>query len=84
MVSAAGTGDAAIGIIRAMHTYRTHVPDVSADCPCVGHCTTALGDDVCRSCLRTFEEITHWPELSEDERRAINRRIAARPGRPSP
>lgn len=60
-----------------MHTYRSHIPsEFSADCPCVGHCTTALGDDVCRSCLRSFEEVTRWPELSEDERRAINRRIA--------
>lgn len=50
--------------------------EVTADCPCVGHCSTALGDDVCRSCLRTFEEITRWPALSEDERRAVNQRIA--------
>ncbi len=51
-------------------------PEISADCPCTGHCSTALGDDVCRSCQRTFDEITHWPQMSEDERRAVNRRIA--------
>lgn len=50
--------------------------EVTADCPCVGHCSTALGDDVCRSCLRTFEEVTRWPEMSEEERREVNRRIA--------
>jgi len=49
---------------------------VTAESPCVGHCTTVLGDDVCRSCLRTFEEITHWVEMSEDERCAVNQRIA--------
>jgi hypothetical protein len=48
----------------------------TAECPCVGHCTTALGDDVCRSCLRTFEEVTRWPELTDEERIQINRRIA--------
>lgn len=48
----------------------------SAECPCLGHCTTALGDDVCRSCLRTLDEVTHWPALTEDQRRAVNRRIA--------
>lgn len=51
--------------------------DITAECPCVGHCTTALGDDICRSCLRTFEEVTRWPELSDEERIQINQRIAA-------
>lgn len=50
--------------------------EVTADTPCTGHCSTALGDDVCRSCLRTFDEITRWVEMNEDERRAVNLRIA--------
>ncbi len=50
--------------------------EITADSPCVGHCTTVLGDNVCRSCLRTFDEITRWVEMNEDERRAVNRRIA--------
>jgi hypothetical protein len=50
--------------------------EVTADSPCVGHCTTVLGDDVCRSCLRTFDEVSRWLEMSEAERRAVNRRIA--------
>ena len=50
--------------------------EVTSECPCVGHCTTALGDDVCRSCLRTLEEVTRWPAMTEDERRAVNLRIA--------
>lgn len=49
---------------------------VTADSPCVGHCTTVLGDDVCRSCLRTFDEITRWAVMSDVEKRAVNRRIA--------
>jgi len=49
---------------------------VTAESPCIGHCTTALGDEVCRSCLRTFDEITRWVEMSDDERRAVNLRIA--------
>jgi predicted Fe-S protein YdhL (DUF1289 family) len=36
-----------------------------------------LGDDVCRSCLRTFEEITLWPTICDEERVRINQRIAA-------
>ncbi|OIR17036.1 hypothetical protein GALL_28570 [mine drainage metagenome] len=50
--------------------------EITADSPCIGHCTTVLGDDVCRSCLRTFDEITRWVEMSEEERRQVNRRIA--------
>jgi hypothetical protein len=52
------------------------LPEITSNSPCVGYCTTVLGDDVCRSCLRTFEEITHWVQMSEDERRAVNLRIA--------
>ena len=60
-----------------MHLHDTSFsPEVTSQCPCTGHCTTALGDDVCRSCLRTFEEVTRWPELTEEERIRINRRIA--------
>ncbi|MDH2916356.1 MAG: DUF1289 domain-containing protein [Gallionella sp.] len=50
--------------------------EVTPDSPCSGHCTTVLGDDVCRSCLRTFEEITRWIEMSHAERCAVNQRIA--------
>ena len=49
---------------------------LTADSPCIGHCTTVLGDDVCRSCLRTFDEITRWVAMDEDEQCAVNRRIA--------
>jgi len=48
---------------------------VTAASPCIGHCTTVLGDDVCRSCLRTFDEITRWPQMNDAERLEVNRRI---------
>ncbi|MBI4807875.1 MAG: DUF1289 domain-containing protein [Nitrosomonadales bacterium] len=51
-------------------------PEITSDSPCIGHCTTVLGDDVCRSCLRTFDEVARWLEMSEEERRGVNRRIA--------
>jgi predicted Fe-S protein YdhL (DUF1289 family) len=31
---------------------------------------------VCRSCLRTFEEVSRWLEMSEEERKRVNQRIA--------
>ncbi|MDO8349625.1 MAG: DUF1289 domain-containing protein [Gallionella sp.] len=49
---------------------------LSAESPCIGHCTTVLGDEVCRSCLRTFEEITRWIEMNDEERCAVNQRIS--------
>jgi uncharacterized protein len=60
-----------------MRSPFTHIPpEITANSPCVGHCTTVLGDDVCRSCLRTLDEITRWIEMNEEERRAVNYRIA--------
>ncbi|MFA6121805.1 MAG: DUF1289 domain-containing protein [Sideroxydans sp.] len=50
--------------------------EITSDSPCSGHCTTVLGDDVCRSCHRTFEEITRWVEMNDTERCAVNQRIA--------
>jgi len=50
--------------------------EITSDSPCIGHCTTVLGDDVCRSCLRTFDEVSRWLEMGEEERRQVNQRIA--------
>lgn len=38
--------------------------------PCVGVCSTTLGDRVCRGCQRTDHEIRDWPAFDGDERRA--------------
>jgi predicted Fe-S protein YdhL (DUF1289 family) len=54
----------------------TSATEITSDCPCVGHCTTVLGDEVCRSCLRTFDEVNRWLEMSEQERRQVNQRIS--------
>lgn len=54
---------------------RAHLT-ITPDSPCCGHCTTVLGDDVCRSCHRTFDEITRWVAMSDAERCAVNQRIA--------
>ncbi len=41
------------------------------DSPCLGFCTTALGDDVCKSCGRTFEEVTFWISMTEDQKKSV-------------
>jgi len=45
------------------------------DSPCLGFCTTAPGDDVRRSCGRTFEEVCDWIHYSEAEKEACWKRL---------
>lgn len=46
------------------------------DSPCIAQCTTALGDNVCRGCGRTFEEVTYWNLYSDQQRQVIMQRLA--------
>ena len=44
--------------------------------PCIGICsTTSLGDKICRGCKRFNYEVINWNQYSEDEKRAVLRRI---------
>ena len=46
------------------------------DSPCVGICSaTALGDDICVGCGRTFDEVRLWNTFSDHEKKAINLRL---------
>lgn len=36
--------------------------------PCVGLCSTTLGDDICRGCQRHDGEIREWFALADEER----------------
>ena len=49
--------------------------DTTPDTPCIAICSTSQGDDDCKGCGRTFEEVQHWPEMSPGEKRAVWRRI---------
>jgi predicted Fe-S protein YdhL (DUF1289 family) len=41
--------------------------------PCIGLCTTALGDDVCRGCARTRDEVDNWITYTEEQKAVIDR-----------
>lgn len=41
--------------------------------PCLGKCSTSVGDDYCRGCLRSLEQIGGWLAMSDLERAACNR-----------
>ncbi|MDP3085014.1 MAG: DUF3717 domain-containing protein [Rubrivivax sp.] len=45
------------------------------DAPCIAICSTSQGDDVCKGCGRSFDEVQHWPALSPSEKRLVWRRI---------
>jgi uncharacterized protein len=45
------------------------------DAPCIAICSTSQGDDVCKGCGRSFDEVQHWPELSPAAKRSTWRRI---------
>jgi predicted Fe-S protein YdhL (DUF1289 family) len=45
------------------------------DTPCIAICSTSQGDEQCKGCGRTFEEVQLWTEMSAGEKRAVWRRI---------
>lgn len=44
--------------------------------PCVGVCSTGIGDSVCRGCKRFTHEIIDWNTYSAQERQAVIDRIS--------
>ena len=36
------------------------------DTPCIAICSTSQGDEVCKGCGRTFDEVQHWPAMSPE------------------
>ena len=45
------------------------------DTPCIAICSTSQGDDLCKGCGRTFEEVQLWPAMGPAAKRATWRRI---------
>ena len=43
--------------------------------PCIGVCSTGIGDAVCRGCKRYAHEVIHWNAYSDEQKRAIDRRL---------
>ncbi|WP_028237814.1 DUF1289 domain-containing protein [Stutzerimonas azotifigens] len=43
--------------------------------PCVGLCSTVYGDRVCRGCKRFHHEVVNWNAYSDEEKRAVWRRL---------
>lgn len=43
--------------------------------PCIGVCSTGVGDAVCRGCKRYAHEVIHWNSYSQEQKLAIDRRL---------
>lgn len=39
--------------------------------PCIARCSTALGDEICHGCGRTFVEVANWVTMTEVEREVV-------------
>ena len=53
----------------------TVVKMVKVPTPCVGICTTGLGDNVCRGCKRFSKEVIGWNSLNPDKQWDIEDRL---------
>ena len=49
--------------------------DTTPDAPCIAICSTSQGDDICKGCGRSFDEVQHWPAYTAGEKRGVWRRI---------
>ncbi len=47
------------------------------DTPCIAICSTSQGDEACKGCGRSFEEVQKWTEMAPVQKRATWRRITA-------
>lgn len=48
------------------------------DSPCIARCTTAVGDNVCRGCGRSFAEISNWCFMDESAREQVWQQLPQR------
>ena len=51
--------------------------ETTPDTPCIAICSTSQGDEVCKGCGRSFEEVQLWIEMTPGEKRGIWQRITA-------
>lgn len=44
--------------------------------PCIGVCSTGIGDSVCRGCKRFAHEVINWNGYNEEQKRIVDGRLA--------
>lgn len=53
----------------------TDYDDQRYQSPCVGLCSTAFGDQVCRGCKRFAHEVDHWFSYPNEQKAAVLSRL---------
>ena len=49
--------------------------EATPDTPCIAICSTSQGDETCKGCGRSFEEVQRWVDMRPAEKRQTWRRI---------
>lgn len=44
--------------------------------PCIGVCSTGIGDSVCRGCKRFIHEVIDWNSYTEAQKQAVDGRLS--------
>lgn len=44
--------------------------------PCIGVCSTGIGDSVCRGCKRFSHEVIDWNRYTYEQKRVVDQRLA--------
>jgi hypothetical protein len=60
---------------RAAHAAWLQWYASTPDTPCIAICSTSQGDETCKGCGRSFDEVQLWPQMSPAQKRATWRRI---------
>ena len=50
--------------------------ETTPDTPCIAICSTSQGDETCKGCGRSFDEVQRWTEMGPVEKRVTWRRIS--------
>lgn len=50
--------------------------DRSVKTPCIGVCSTGIGDSVCRGCKRFSHEVIDWNGYTQQQKRIVDQRLA--------
>jgi len=50
--------------------------DYPVKTPCIGVCSTGIGDAVCRGCKRFCHEVIDWNGYTMEQKRVIDRRLS--------
>ncbi len=51
--------------------------EIRVKTPCIGVCSTGIGDRVCRGCKRFAHEVIHWNSYTNEQKLLIEGRLAS-------